>query len=205
MGGPHASPRTEDRDNHFTENVQLKHTALSCDAGPRTLVHGYLTHKKTTPPIGPPWDYRHASTVGSYGETLSCERGTPVIQSSHSHSLATLASFTLTCASECGSGVGRRNLASKPLSEVPLYSGALTHTHGRCPVTRYATPQKLSAGAAGGFRRPIEIHFCGLPPLEWHSFWACPLYSHSLALPCDSLRCARTSHPAEVRSLGFRV
>ena len=40
---------------------------------------------------------------------------------------------------------------------------------------------KLSA--AGGFRRPSEIHFCGLLPLKRPTFWACPLYPPFLFQP----------------------
>jgi len=44
----------------------------------RTTVQGYLAHKKTPPPLGPPYDPRHDYTVGSYGVAVSYERGTPV-------------------------------------------------------------------------------------------------------------------------------
>ena len=38
-------------------------------------------------------------------------------------------------------------------------------------------PKKLPTGAAGGFRRPGEIYFYGLPPLKRLSFWGWPLMS----------------------------
>jgi len=41
-------------------------------------LQGYLAHKETPPPLGPPWDHGHHINVGSYGQTLSHERGTPV-------------------------------------------------------------------------------------------------------------------------------
>ena len=41
-------------------------------------VQGYLVHKNPPPPLGPPWDHRHRSTVGSLGGTFSNERSTPV-------------------------------------------------------------------------------------------------------------------------------
>ena len=44
----------------------------------RTTVQGYLAHKKTPPPLGPPYNPRHGYTVGSYGVAVSYERGTPV-------------------------------------------------------------------------------------------------------------------------------
>ena len=85
------------------------------------------------------------------------------------------------------------------MSEVPLYDPARWHqafsplfscvvswtvgksfqilTSGSVGVPRRgsfkilnAKPQKLPAGAAGGFRRPGEIYFCDLPPLKRPSF-----------------------------------
>jgi len=44
----------------------------------KVVVQGYLAHKKTPPPLGPPKGPRHSPTVGSYGEAFSYERGTPV-------------------------------------------------------------------------------------------------------------------------------
>ena len=41
-------------------------------------IQGYLAHKKPPPHLGPPKEPRHGPTVGSYGETVSYERGTPV-------------------------------------------------------------------------------------------------------------------------------
>ena len=38
---------------------------------------GYLAHKKTPTPLGPPYDPRHRPTVGSHGGAVSYERGTP--------------------------------------------------------------------------------------------------------------------------------
>ena len=46
----------------------------------RLRIQGYLAHKKTPTPLGPPYDPRHGPTVGSYGVAVSCERGTPVHQ-----------------------------------------------------------------------------------------------------------------------------
>ena len=43
----------------------------------RTL-QGYLAHKKTPTPLGPPWDPRHGATIGFYEKAFSYERGTPV-------------------------------------------------------------------------------------------------------------------------------
>ena len=42
-----------------------------------TRVHGYLAHKKTPTPLGPPQDPRHGPTVESYGVAVSYKRGTP--------------------------------------------------------------------------------------------------------------------------------
>ena len=39
----------------------------------------------------------------------------------------------------------------------------------------FSTKKKLPAGAAGGYRRPGEIHCCGLPCLKRPSSWACLL------------------------------
>ena len=44
----------------------------------RRWLQGYLAHKKHPPPLGPPQVPRHIATVGSYGEGVSYERGTPV-------------------------------------------------------------------------------------------------------------------------------
>jgi len=41
-------------------------------------LQGYLAHKKTPTPLGPPYDPRHRPTVGSSGGAFSYERGTPV-------------------------------------------------------------------------------------------------------------------------------
>ena len=40
---------------------------------------GYLVHKKSPSPLGPPQVPRLRATVGSYGGAISYERGTPVI------------------------------------------------------------------------------------------------------------------------------
>ena len=40
-------------------------------------LQGYLAHRKTPTPLGPPWDPRHRPTVGSWAEEVSYERGTP--------------------------------------------------------------------------------------------------------------------------------
>jgi hypothetical protein len=39
---------------------------------------GYLAHKKTQLPLGPPQEPRHGRTVGSYRVAVSYERGSPV-------------------------------------------------------------------------------------------------------------------------------
>jgi len=44
----------------------------------RHPLQGYLAHKKTPNPLGPPEGPRHSPTVGSYGGAVSYERGTPV-------------------------------------------------------------------------------------------------------------------------------
>ena len=41
------------------------------------VLPGYLAHKKTQPPLGPPQEPRHGPTVESYGVGVSYERGTP--------------------------------------------------------------------------------------------------------------------------------
>ena len=41
-------------------------------------VQGYLAHKNTPTPVGPPEGPRHMTSVGSYGAAVSYERGTPV-------------------------------------------------------------------------------------------------------------------------------
>jgi len=41
-------------------------------------IHGYLTHKKQPPPLGPPQGHRHTPTVRFCGRLVSYERGTPV-------------------------------------------------------------------------------------------------------------------------------
>ena len=40
-------------------------------------VQGYLAHKKQHPPLRPPYGPRHIPTVGTWGATVSYERGTP--------------------------------------------------------------------------------------------------------------------------------
>jgi len=47
---------------------------------PRRGVQGYLAHKKTPTPLGPPQDPRHRPTVGSQGGALSYERGARIKQ-----------------------------------------------------------------------------------------------------------------------------
>ena len=42
------------------------------------VLRGYLTYKKTHPPLGPPYEPRHGPSVGSYGVAVSYKRGTPV-------------------------------------------------------------------------------------------------------------------------------
>ena len=44
----------------------------------RNALRGYLAHKKTPKPLGPPCDPRHGPTVLSWEGALSYERGTPV-------------------------------------------------------------------------------------------------------------------------------
>jgi len=41
-------------------------------------LQGYLTHKKTPNPLGPPEDPRQTPTVVFWGGAFSCKRGTPV-------------------------------------------------------------------------------------------------------------------------------
>ena len=41
-------------------------------------VQGYLAHKKQPPPLRPPKGHRYFPTVGSWGNTVSYDRGTPV-------------------------------------------------------------------------------------------------------------------------------
>jgi len=41
-------------------------------------LQGYLAHKKTPPPLGPPYDHRRRPTEGSFGGAVSHERGTAV-------------------------------------------------------------------------------------------------------------------------------
>ena len=41
-------------------------------------IQGYLAHKKTPTPLGPPQDPMHSPTVGSCGGAVSYERGTTV-------------------------------------------------------------------------------------------------------------------------------
>jgi len=51
------------------------------ELGPRRgagCIQGYLAHKKTPTPLGPPQDPRHRPTVGSYGVAVSYTRGSPV-------------------------------------------------------------------------------------------------------------------------------
>ena len=47
-------------------------------ATPCVEVQGYLAHKKSPTPLGPPKDPAHMPTVGSYGVAFSYQRGTPV-------------------------------------------------------------------------------------------------------------------------------
>jgi hypothetical protein len=41
-------------------------------------VQGFLAHKKTPMPLGPPYDPKHGPTAGSSGGAFSCKGGTPV-------------------------------------------------------------------------------------------------------------------------------
>jgi len=46
---------------------------------PQRALQGFLAHKKTPPPLGPPEAHRYRANVGtSRGGAISYERGTPV-------------------------------------------------------------------------------------------------------------------------------
>ena len=45
-----------------------------------TGIQGYLAHKKTPTPLGPPQDPRHRPTLGSYGGAFSCAVGALIAQ-----------------------------------------------------------------------------------------------------------------------------
>ena len=55
----------------------LRLVPVPLESGLRKVLQGYLAHKKTPTPLGPPYDPRQRSTVGSLGGAFSYERGTP--------------------------------------------------------------------------------------------------------------------------------
>ena len=57
---------------------------------PWHTLQGYLAHKKTPTPPGPPKDPRHRPTVGSEGGAFPYERGTPVNPQPSPHSPPTV-------------------------------------------------------------------------------------------------------------------
>ena len=57
----------------------LSHVPTQDCRGIGNAIQGYLAHKKTLTPQGPPWAPWHRATVGSYGEAFSYERVTPAV------------------------------------------------------------------------------------------------------------------------------
>ena len=81
---PHTVPRVGRSYEHFPDGFELQ--LLPCVghqvyAGWRLHVAppytGYLAHKKTPTPLGPPYDPRNGPTVDCCGVAVSYERGTP--------------------------------------------------------------------------------------------------------------------------------
>ena len=61
--------------DHVPPNIRGDETLR--DTHRLRVLQGYLAHKKTPSPLGPPQGPRHSPTVGSQGGAVSCERSTP--------------------------------------------------------------------------------------------------------------------------------
>ena len=55
-----------------TTICSLHSTPFTLNSNPEPW-QGYLAHKKTPTPLGPPYDPRHMPTVGPQGGAFSCE------------------------------------------------------------------------------------------------------------------------------------
>ena len=62
----------------FRRQTQLSKRLEDLERCVLPLLQGYLSHKKTPPPIGIAYGPRLGHTVGSEGKAFSFERGTPV-------------------------------------------------------------------------------------------------------------------------------
>ena len=57
----------------------LSHVTTQDSGGIGNAIQGYLAHKKSLTPQGPPWAPWQRTTVGSYGEAFSYELFTPAV------------------------------------------------------------------------------------------------------------------------------